>query len=58
MIDMYFVISIFCRLSEAERILTAGNSSIVYSKQVETVVSEFGSAASYSLALLGEVCRY
>ncbi|CAB3998814.1 cell division cycle 27 homolog [Paramuricea clavata] len=45
------------KLSEAERILTASNNSIGNSKQVETVVSEFGSAASYSLALLGEVCR-
>jgi hypothetical protein len=36
----------------------ASNNSIGNSKQVETVVSEFGSAASYSLALLGEVCRY
>ncbi|XP_028393354.1 cell division cycle protein 27 homolog [Dendronephthya gigantea] len=43
--------------SEAERILTASSNPVVGNKQVETVVSEFGSAASYSLALLGEVCR-
>ncbi|XP_046860026.1 cell division cycle protein 27 homolog [Xenia sp. Carnegie-2017] len=46
------------KLSEAERILTGNNCTINGSvKQVETVVSEFGSAASYSLALMGDVCR-
>lgn len=46
------------KLPEAERVLTTCNNTATGNvKQVETVVSEFGSAASYSLALLGEVCR-
>ena len=53
-----FFTNIFYRLPEAERILTANNNLVGSNKHVETVVSEFGSAASYSLALLGEVCRY
>ena len=52
------MVDLFYRLSEAERVLTASNNSLGNTKQVEAVVSEFGSAASYSLALLGEVCRY
>lgn len=46
------------KLAEAEKVLTSCSSTTgSNAKQTDSVVSEFGSAASYSLALLGEVCR-
>ena len=44
------------RLAEGEMALTGG--CLTNSKPLETIASEFGSAAGYGLALLGQICRY
>lgn len=43
------------KLAEAEMALTGG--CLTNSKPLETIASEFGSAAGYGLALLGQICR-
>ena len=49
-------LSWLCRLAEGEMALTGG--CLTNSKPLETIASEFGSAAGYGLALLGQICRY
>ena len=44
------------RLAEGEMALTGG--CLTNSKPLETIASEFGSAAGYGLALLGQICRF
>ncbi|RMX38947.1 hypothetical protein pdam_00016415 [Pocillopora damicornis] len=43
------------KLAEGEMALTGG--CLTNSKPLETIASEFGSAAGYGLALLGQICR-
>ncbi|XP_068751577.1 cell division cycle protein 27 homolog isoform X1 [Montipora capricornis] len=43
------------KLAEAEMALTGG--CLTSNKPLETIASEFGSAAGYGLALLGQICR-
>lgn len=48
--------NLFFRLAEGEMALTGG--CLTNSKPLETIASEFGSAAGYGLALLGQICRF
>ena len=52
---LFFFFIKFYRLAEAEMALTGG--CLTNNKPLETIASEFGSAAGYGLALLGQICR-
>lgn len=52
----FFNFNFFFRLAEGEMALTGG--CLTNSKPLETIASEFGSAAGYGLALLGQICRF
>ena len=58
MVALVFVSTLLkiCRLAEAEMALTGG--CLTSNKPLETIASEFGSAAGYGLALLGQICRW
>lgn len=53
---IFFNFNLFFRLAEGEMALTGG--CLTNSKPLETIASEFGSAAGYGLALLGQICRF